>query len=266
MHHFVARTIDGQLLFHSWEEACRLWWLLVRHCPAPRALCVMPDHVHMLHRPEAAQGFHVARRAYAQWLSHRRRSGALWRRAPATETIPPGQKRPRTVRYIHLNPCRARLAEDPLSWPLSTHLDAVGLAVPGARKPDRDVIRFHAYVSGDPTVSLRGTDLPVAALHEPGLDELVDAISAACRVPSGAVLARRGATRSLFVASARALTSQTTAAIGDYATITARAVRNAPSTTTPAISRIARLASDSRIRGLHDHTLPDRIRTPRRLR
>jgi hypothetical protein len=255
LHHFVARTIDHRPLFRSWEEGCHLWNLMLRHCPSPRALCVMPDHVHLLHTADAARGFHLARRAYAQWLLHRQADSRLWHRAPPPKFVPAGQKLNRDIRYIHLNPCRAHLVDDPLAWPLSTHLDAVGLAVPPCRPAMSDSAGFHAYVSGDPTVAVAGSELPIPALS-PSLDDLRNAVSAATRTPTSTLLARRGPARSLFLTAARAVTNRKVAEIADYAGVSARAVRTIPRQRTRATDRIARMAGDPRIRGLHPKYLP----------
>lgn len=264
MHHFVAHAVHDRALFRSWEEACRLWHLLVHHCPGPAALCIMPDHVHLLHRASAARGFHIARRAYAQWLARRHPDARLWKRAPVPVAVPAGTKTQRTRRYIHLNPCRARLVADPIAWPLSTHLDAIGMAVPPVRPPARDPLAFHRYVSGDPTVIPTGTDLPMPSADEPLLDHLVDAISTAMRIPAGAVLCTRGPARTAFIAAARALTSSSTAQIGRFAGVSPRSVQRISADTSPTSRIVGLLASDPRVPGLHDGHLPPACQSQRR--
>lgn len=78
------------------------------------------------------------------------------------------------MRYVHLNPCRAGLASDPLSWPWSTHRGLIGAeldpwvtteALAGALgRPARGLGEWlHGYISGDSTVAVEGTELPAPA-------------------------------------------------------------------------------------------------------
>ena len=74
------------------------------------------------------------------------------------------------MRYTVLNPSRAGIVDDPLSWPWSTHRDVVGAiadpwvtaerlgAALGSRMASAQDI--HAYVSGDPSVAIAGTPFP----------------------------------------------------------------------------------------------------------
>jgi hypothetical protein len=98
----------------------------------------------------------------------------IWEPTPAP-TLASGLQHLRTVvRYVLLNPCRSGLASDPVEWEFSTHREAIGasaeawLDTPTLRRalgcgPASFRERFHAYVSGDPTVSIAGTPLPLPA-------------------------------------------------------------------------------------------------------
>lgn len=184
--HLTARALPGTLLFHDWTEALDLWRRLRVAFPEASAVCLMPNHPHIVTRAEGA----VPRLAgvmsgYARWRNHRRgQSGACWEPLPEPTPLPDDAHRRRTVRYVLLNPCRGELADDPLAWPLSTHRDLVGLGMPGVKV--RDPAAFHAYVSGDPTVSVGGTSLPGLVLGAP-LSAVEVAVGAVLRLPPGSV-------------------------------------------------------------------------------
>lgn len=203
MFHHVARALPGTLLWRTWEEGLALWERLVAAFPELIALCVMPDHVHLV-LPHADEGGRLARAmaAYARWRNaHRRTSGPVWESHPPAEAIPDRDHLRRTIRYTHMNPCRAFLVRDPLAWPFSTHRDAAGLAIPPAVRPVADPERFHRYVSADATTDPGGTELPTTIWQDVRWEDVRDAVTALCRVPPDAVL-QRGVARTLAVQAA----------------------------------------------------------------
>ncbi len=82
----------------------------------------------------------------------------------------------REIRYIHLNPCRKQLCVDPIEWEWSTHREYLGAVanpwvnlhevVPTLGRPwtiwseAEFLLRFHLYISGDPSVHPMGTWAP----------------------------------------------------------------------------------------------------------
>ncbi len=256
-HHHVCRAAGPSLLFRTHLEARALWTRLLREVPAPMALCLMPDHVHLLHERKVRAQFGHALRSYALWRNaHRGGSGPVFGEQPPAEPVPGAVKERRTVRYIHLNPCRAGLVSDPLAWPWSTHRDKVALARPVLLAPHPRPHDFHRYVSGDPTVAIEGTLLPVADLGL-GADH-VDAIAAAVtellRVPFGS-LSRRGPARTLWVRALRSLTDIPASVVARHVGLTSQAVRRVPARSTPTTRLVARLALDPRFPGLLDGDL-----------
>ncbi len=79
MFHLVARSVEGPL-FCSWFEGVVLWEILVDAFPELIALCVMPDHLHLIlphDDPDRRLGRAMA--AFARWRNrHRGRSGPVW--------------------------------------------------------------------------------------------------------------------------------------------------------------------------------------------
>jgi hypothetical protein len=203
MFHVVARSTPGTLLFHHDVEGRGCWQRLAR-VPGLVAACLMPDHVHLvLHQP-ADDAIATAMRAYARWRNHHRREGGpVWAVRPEPEPLPDAQHVQRTIRYVHLNPCRAGLTNDPLVWPFSTHRDAVGLAAPAVVPPHRDPEGFHAYVSGDPSAAVAGTPFPHGTWGRVSWGEVAVAVAGVCPVTVAEVAthdaARRLAVRTAWV-------------------------------------------------------------------
>lgn len=204
MYHLVARSADGRLLFRTWVEGLALWRRVVRRVPGIVAFAVMPDHLHLVHLHDVRQPLAQVLAGYARWRNRARgERGRVFEPLPAAQRLPDEEHCRRTIRYVHLNPCRARLVRDPLAWPLSTHRDAVGLAAVPAVRQRRDAQAFHAYVSADPAVEPGGTPLPVPTARGCDLDDVVAAVSAVTRTPVEH-LARRGPARTLFLRAAAA--------------------------------------------------------------
>jgi putative transposase len=247
MLHQVARTQNRWPLFRTWEEACRLWTLLGRVAPDLVAACLMPDHLHLLAPRDIRAPLARALGGYTRWRNSREGlSGGRMERLPLPTPVVGTQKVRRNIRYIHLNPCRGRLVADPLAWPFSTHRDALGLAARPLRRVDPDPVRFHRYVSSDPTVGVAGTDLPLQ-LDVPGLEDLAAAVSEMHRVPLPQ-LSRRGAPRTALVGAARAL-GVSAPVIAARVGLSASGVRETPPDTSE-LNRLVRLAGDARLPGL----------------
>lgn len=83
MLHYVARSARGQLLFATWLEAQALWQGVHTRVPGLVALCLMPDHLHLLTRTPSEVGLGHALRAYARWRNARRgERGVVFERRP----------------------------------------------------------------------------------------------------------------------------------------------------------------------------------------
>lgn len=202
MDHLVAHALDGTLLFRTHEEARALFDLVVATFPDAVAFCVMPDHVHIVAPSGGWDRLRHLVSAYARWRNARRgECGKVWRPVPPPEGLPDSQHLRRTVRYVHLNPCRAGLAADPLAWPWSTHRDATGFAVPPVREREHEPGRFHRWVSGDPSVAVDGTILPEGAWGTVRFEQVRDAVAGVSRLPASA-LTRRGPARTLALTAA----------------------------------------------------------------
>jgi hypothetical protein len=253
MYHHIARARSGQLLFTTWDEGLALWRDLVDAVPHPVALCVMPNHVHLLTAAPVARPFGSAIGSFARAWNHRHhQSGVLFGGSPEPEPIEPPKRR-RMHRYVVLNPCRARLTDDPLAWPLCSYLDDVGLADDPVRRRVADLLGHHGYVTADDTVQRR--ELPVPAGNPPTPERLVRAVSQATRTPLLDVTARQGRPRRLAVRAARQLhgwgVRQTARELG----ISRSAVSRVELVPDRGVDIVARLAASPVTAGLDDRVL-----------
>lgn len=258
MLHACPRAAHGTLLFRSWTEARALWDRLTAGLRF-RALVLMPDHVHV-QLTDATQlaPLTVALRSYARWRNGARgESGPVWEHRASPTPIRGTEHVDRTTRYIHLNPCRRGLVRDPLAWPFSTHRDAVGLALPAVRRPVPDPERFHAWVSGDPAVSVGGTPMPrspSAAAPPWSLSQVAAAVSALTRTPETA-LRTRGPARGLLLCAASRLTEASDALIAKFAGVDRTTVGRAAALRDRRLAVVERVVGDERFALLRDGDL-----------
>lgn len=259
MLHYAPRALPGRLLFVDWFEAAALWACVVRAAPGLRALCLMPDHFHLLHDDaELRLRLAAALSGYTRWLNGRRGpGGALFRPLEEPDRALEGDKQRRSVRYVHLNPCRARLVADPLAWPFSTHRDAVGMAAFPVVARRTDAPGFHRYVSSDPTVNVDGTELPTVSVAVPDAGQVLYATSAVTRTPMRA-LSERGPARDLYLRAARTLTPTPHREIARAVGVSRHSVLRARPREDGAVRAIARAVADPRFAPLFPVDLRDR--------
>jgi len=143
--HLCALSHRTTRLFDDHREAAVLWSMVLGAIHQPVALCLMPDHVHVHHQRDVRSELAAAMRGYSRWRRrHRGESGPVWHPLERTERVADRSHFRRTVRYVHLNPCRKKpLVADPLAWPWSTHRDAVGLTLAPAVRRRNDPSSFH---------------------------------------------------------------------------------------------------------------------------
>lgn len=218
--HYVARMRPGSRHLASDAEYRWLWARLHAAFPDALAAVLMPNHVHLvaLVTPTRRRRLAAILGAFARCF----RRAEIWQPVPEPAPSSDGEKLARAVRYAALNPCRrwsggARLVDEPVAWLWSTHrdvmglvvdpwIDAAGVAAALGWPTDGAAARLHRYVSSDPSVAVAGTALPRARspseLASDGLDRILFAAVRATRAGPTDV-ARRGATRTLFLGLAR---------------------------------------------------------------
>jgi hypothetical protein len=247
MYHYVARARQG-LLFHSPAQAARLWRTLVAATPGLSALCLMPNHIHLQH-PRKQPGLNQALAGYARWLNCQRgHTGSLLAPLPPPTWAEGELKVRRDARYIHLNPCRASLVNDPLAWPWSTYRDRVGLSLEPVVKVSWNPQRLHRYVSADPSTQVQGTPLPMAS---GAVDRwaLQAAVSEVTRTPLGA-MKQRGRARRLWMQCTVALSDAPIAHLAQSLGVARSTLHRLPSAPPAHLELVLRVAGDPRFPGI----------------
>jgi hypothetical protein len=249
MFKLAARAVPGTLLFHTWHEAKALWTCMVEAVPRPRGLMLMPDHVHL--QNDAAKGFGRGLAAYARWRNaYRGTTGPVWEDARRTpEALSNVEHARRNLRYLALNPCRARLIGDPLAWAFSTYRDCVGLTLVPVRVRVSDPVALHAYTSGDPTVAVAGTELPVRGNLTPDERVIEACVSELLRVPLDELRTDRGA-RTLLVQLARDWAGWSAVRVGEWVGLHRGTVSRVAQVSVEAEKRATTIAGDARFPGL----------------
>jgi hypothetical protein len=260
--HLTARMSSDCPLLTRDDTGAWLWTWLRHAFPEALAVTLMPDHPHLVvpsTNPEAE------RLRLARLLGQfGRRFGVGGRAsvAPMPEPIRPGGPLARQIRYVALNPCRARIVACPLAWRWSTHRDIVGAtldpwvtaerlaAALGMRTPSF-VARHHAYVSGDPHARVDGTPLPEEGVSRnmPSmpLQTIAEAVTAATRTPIAAI--RRGRERALFVALAFDQGWKNVGQLAEICDCCERTIRNHAAAVDARALRITRMClTDARLR------------------
>lgn len=127
-HHVTQRGNGGAKVFFS-DADYELYLQLLREAlAAARVVCLayvlMPNHVHLILVPKDEDGLRKAlsrvHRAYAGILNARRkRSGHFWQGRFGCVAMD-GEHCIAALRYVLLNPVRAKLCAKPLQWPWSS--------------------------------------------------------------------------------------------------------------------------------------------------
>jgi hypothetical protein len=256
MLHVVAHAVFGEFLWRSYEEGLALWDRLMAMLPA--ALCLMPDHVHLLTDQYDRGAFAHLLSGYARWRHCHRGGpgGRVWLEHPEPRQLLAPKHLRRSFRYVMLNPCRDGLADDPLAWALSTHRDSVGLCWPPVVRPSQQPERLHGYVSADPSVQVDGTALPIrrADAGKPHWRVLVAAVSALTRTPV-ARLREAGPGRQLLVAAALTLGALPPQRVAALLGIGRSTLYREPPVRPELLGLVARVCGDLRFAALHDERL-----------
>lgn len=263
--HLTAHLPPGTPDLTLEETGGWLWPRLREAFPEIAACSLMPQHPHLL--PKTSDPVAAAQRLARLLGQFGRVFGMRGRMSIVADPkhLANRDALARDVRYVVLNPCRAKLVDCPLAWPWSTHRDVVGAIVdPWIRAADLAralgstangfAQRHHRYVSSDPSVSVVGTALPraVASSAEPQLplEWIAAAALAATRRPAEA-LRRRGDARALFVALAYDQGWRATAPLAKTCGCCPHTIRNLAREVDPRMLAVARLClADERLRRL----------------
>ena len=138
-HHVTQRGNGRDRTFFGTDDYRLYLGLLRGACRKTRtavwAWCLMPNHVHLILAPAGEDGLRSTlaplHTRYAQEINRREgRCGHLWQGRFASFPMDDAHLHA-CLRYVELNPVRARLAERPEDWPWSSARAHLGLAGDG---------------------------------------------------------------------------------------------------------------------------------------
>jgi REP element-mobilizing transposase RayT len=128
-YHLILRGNAKQPIFHGWNEIRYFEHILSQgleeHNHRLYAFCWMKNHVHMaLQAPvfPLSKMMQSLSQRYTHWFNHRHdRVGHLFQGRYKAILIENNEYLLELIRYIHLNPVRAKLVSDPLDYKASSH-------------------------------------------------------------------------------------------------------------------------------------------------
>jgi putative transposase len=127
-HLVTQRGNGGAKTFFSDDDYKLYLKLLTAACTANRVRCLayvlMPNHLHLILQPQNAEGLSKAmssvHRAYAGHINARRKkTGHFWQGRFGCVAMD-GEHALNALRYVLLNPVRAKLVKKPEQWPWSS--------------------------------------------------------------------------------------------------------------------------------------------------
>jgi REP-associated tyrosine transposase len=135
LYHIITRGNNRQAIFHArhdYEKFLSLLQIQKRKLPFfLYAFCLMSNHVHLLIERQAdsiGRIMHRVLTGYSQYYNRRyQKVGHLLQGRHKSILCQSEQYLCELVRYIHLNPVRARMVEKPEDYEYSSHRDYLGL-------------------------------------------------------------------------------------------------------------------------------------------
>lgn len=135
IYHLYNRGNDRNLTFYERENYLHFLRLvrqhLIEHTLDVLAYCLMPNHYHLLvccRTDDVSGSMQRLSVAYTKAMNRRyNRVGALFQGQFQAIEVDSEEYLAQLVRYIHLNPVKARLVEHPKDWEFSSYLEYAGL-------------------------------------------------------------------------------------------------------------------------------------------
>jgi REP-associated tyrosine transposase len=136
IHHAIAKGNAGTPITRDMHDRAllldRLAQAVERHHWSCLAYCLLDTHFHLVvgtPRPNLGQGMHWLLGPYAQSFNRRHeREGHLFRGRFYSKRITTPDHLTSAILYVALNPVRAGVVDDPVSWPWSSYAATVGRA------------------------------------------------------------------------------------------------------------------------------------------
>lgn len=150
LYHLITRGVDRRDIFHSPDDHRKFVSMLtVLKGKLPfylYAYCLMTNHVHLLIErmtDDVGRIMHRLLTGYSQYYNRKyRRTGHLFQGRHRAILCQSDGYLAELVRYIHLNPVRAKMVETAADYPFSSHLEYLGRVDAGPTDVDPLLRRF----------------------------------------------------------------------------------------------------------------------------
>lgn len=150
-YHSMLRGNNGQDIFFSDADRVRFCLLLQqaseRFNQNVEAFCIMSNHIHLAIRTSdisISKFMHYLAFRYARYINRKyKRVGHLFQGRFKSILVDDEKYLKELIRYIHLNPVRAHLVKDPVSYPWSSHKAYLDLIDIAWLSKDRVLNQFH---------------------------------------------------------------------------------------------------------------------------
>ena len=160
-HHVTQRGNGRQKVFYSDADCALYLRLITESCKAADVVCLgyclMPNHLHLILVPQDKDGLRAAlskaNRAYAGIVNARRKvTGHFWQGRYGSVPMDDAHLH-EALRYVLLNPVKARLVAKPESWPWSSaraYLKGKADGLTNTRKLSRAIDDIRAFLGEEP--------------------------------------------------------------------------------------------------------------------
>jgi REP element-mobilizing transposase RayT len=150
IYHVYNRCARGEHVLGDPEEAIafveKLRFVKERDDFLVFAWCVMSNHFHLALRTSEVplpRTMHYLQGRFSREFNRRSgRTGPLWQSRYKAKLIEDPQYLPRLIEYIHLNPVKAGISEDPAGFPFSGHRELMGKLRNPLCDPDEALLCF----------------------------------------------------------------------------------------------------------------------------
>ena len=134
VYHVILRGHNQQLIFKEEEDARRFLHILEKYQKTGDylvfAYCLMTNHVHLLIKEEKAELGTIMKRigtSFVYWYNRKyERCGNLFQDRFRSETVEDEQYFLTVLRYIHQNPVKAGLVQEPASYKWNSYREYLG--------------------------------------------------------------------------------------------------------------------------------------------
>lgn len=128
IYHVVSRGLDKESIFRTKEEKDRMWKNIWENVKKYRikiyAYCIMSNHLHLLVKVDLKNlSLFMAKilAAYAQYYNYKHnRIGYVFQERFRSQCIESEAYFWNCIRYIHLNPVKAKMCKNPANYPYSS--------------------------------------------------------------------------------------------------------------------------------------------------